>query len=124
MNIALWPVLLYTEILIHAYKLNTPAAARLRRFRGARTQAGEAQRGLRVLPQVPLRELPALHRGRAGPAGALVPRVAGGGLHAPAGLQGKRKRNEGERGELVLLYLRSNSTTLWSSCIICFSQKV
>lgn len=41
----------------------TPPPARLRRLGGARAPAGEAQRGPRLSPQVPLGELPALHRG-------------------------------------------------------------
>lgn len=64
-------------------------AAGLRVRRRARAQAGEAQRRPRLPAQVPLRKLPALHRGRPGPAGALVPRISGGDLHAPAGLQGE-----------------------------------
>lgn len=69
--------------------VTSPSSARLRQLGGVRAPAGEAQRRPRLPPQVPLRKLPSLHRGRPGPAGALVPRITRGGLHAPAGVQGK-----------------------------------
>lgn len=58
-------------------------------LRGARAPAGQAQRGLCLPPAISTRQLPALCGRRARPAGALVPRSAGRGLHAAAGLQGE-----------------------------------
>uniref|UniRef100_A0A8C6U1F3 Glutathione S-transferase LANCL1 n=1 Tax=Neogobius melanostomus TaxID=47308 RepID=A0A8C6U1F3_9GOBI len=70
------------------WHLLLPHAARLGAVCGVPAPTGEAQRGPRVRTQAPHRKLPPLHRGRAGPAGALVPRLPGGRLHAAAGLQG------------------------------------
>lgn len=64
-------------------------SARLRVLCGARPWVGEAQRGPRLPPPATLRKLPTLHWRWPGPAGALVPRLTRGHLHAPAGLQGE-----------------------------------
>lgn len=84
-----------------------PAGIRLRG--GVRPQAGEAQRGPRVSPQVPHGELPPLHRGRPGSAGALVPRGPRGGVHAAAGIQGKQH---------VFVYLMSDAKDLQRHTVI------
>lgn len=82
---------LLRKLLLHPPWSHLSPAAWLRRRGGVRAQAGEAQRRPRLPPQVPLRKLPTLYRGRPRPAGALVPRVPRGDLHAPAGIQGKRR---------------------------------
>lgn len=76
--------------LLHPLWSDLSLTAGLRRHGGVCAQAGEAQRRPRLPSQVPHRKLPSVPRGRPGPAGALVPRSPGGGLHAPAGVQGKR----------------------------------
>ena len=112
-----------------------PSSARLRQLGGVRAPAGEAQRRPRLPPPVPLRKLPSLHRGWPGPAGPLVPRISWGGLHAPAGIQGKhlalylsQKVIHGVqdfREFFKKLFIYSHSAILWWSwATFCFSLQL